>query len=204
MLHVGNSEIIVANLLSIELAITRKLLSCATQSAVVNPVQTGSCLILLLLDSHHHHVMLSVLILRQQCDIVVHSMFTGRKFLPYIHAGVWLMLGDDKIENHSFLRFNDVRTGSPLLCVSDNTDCCTEDNANWFLPGSNTPLTTSSSPYSVSRSTNASRYVALMRSTGFDGADRDDDDGLYRCEIIDTDESTKVLYVWLDANEQGN
>ena len=108
------------------------------------------------------------------------------------------MLGNDEIENHSFLQFNDVHTGSPLLCVSDNTDCCTEDNANWFLPGSTTPLTTSSSPYSVARSANTPRHVALMRSMGHDGADRDDDDGLYRCEIADTDESIRCcMFGWM-------
>ena len=112
------------------------------------------------------------------------------------------MSGDLEIENHSFLRFFDVTTGdNALLCVSDNTDCCTVHNANWFLPGSISPLTTSSSPYSVSRNTTVPRYVALMRSGS--GADRDNDDGLYRCEIIDIDGNIQMLYFWMDAGSEG-
>ena len=107
------------------------------------------------------------------------------------------------IKNHSFLRFLDVSTGgNALLCMSNNPECCTEDNANWFVPGSTTPLTTSSSPYSVSRSTTAPGNVALIRNS-LSGADRDDNDGLYRCEIIDIDGSTQMLFVWLDAASQG-
>ena len=116
------------------------------------------------------------------------------------------MLRGVVIENHSFLPFMVLNGGSLLLCVSDNPDCCTEDNANWFLPGSTTPLTTSSSPYSVSRSTPASRNVALMRKKegGTEiGIDHDDDDGLYRCEIIDTDGNTQMLYVWMDIQNEG-
>ena len=116
-----------------------------------------------------------------------------------------LIRNNVEIENHSFLRFADVTTGdNALLCVSDNTNCCTGDNANWFLPGSTTPLTTSSSPYSVTRSTTAPRNVALRRSGDGGGADSDDDDGLYRCEIIDTDGNIHMLYVWLDTGSQGN
>ena len=114
------------------------------------------------------------------------------------------MLGDNEIENHFFLRFSDVGTGNnALLCVSDNTDCCTEANANWFLPGSDMPLPTSSSPnpYSVTRSTTDPRHVRLRRGSG--GADRDNDDGLYRCEIIDTDGNIQMLYVWLDRGSEG-
>ena len=112
------------------------------------------------------------------------------------------MSGSIVIENHSFLRFADVRTGNDsLLCMSNNTDCCTEDNANWFLPGSTIPLTTISSPYSVSRSSTEQRNVALIRSGG--GINRDDDDGLYRCKIIGTDGTIQMLYVWLDAGTEG-
>ena len=110
---------------------------------------------------------------------------------------------DRVIENHAFLPFFYLNGGSLLLCVSDNPDCCSEDNANWFLPGSTTPLTTSSSPYSVTRSSTAPRHVALMRDEGVDGIDRDDDDGLYRCEIIDTNGTTQILFVWLDADVEG-
>ena len=108
------------------------------------------------------------------------------------------------IENHSFLRFSDVTNEDDvniLLCVSDNTECCTEDNANWFLPGSTTPLTTSSSPYSVSRSSNDPRHVRLRRGSG--GTNRDNNDGLYRCEIIGTDGNAHMLYVWLDSDNEG-
>ena len=112
------------------------------------------------------------------------------------------MHNDVEIENHSFLRFSDVATGdNALLCVSDNTDCCTEDNANWFLPGSTTPLTTSSSPYSVTRSSTAPRNVALMCSGG--GTDTENDDGLYHCEIIGTDGTIQLLYFWLDNGTGG-
>ena len=115
--------------------------------------------------------------------------------------------GNMIFENDFFLRFFDIRTGSnSLLCVSDNTECCTEDNANWFLPGSTTPLNTTSSPYSVSRSTDDPRNVALMRLSGVPGDIGDDpneDDGLYCCEIIGIDGSTRRLYVWLDSNAEG-
>ena len=110
---------------------------------------------------------------------------------------------DDEVENHSYLPFRVLNGGHKIQCVSDNPDCCTENNANWFLPGSTTPLTTSSSPYSVSRSSTAPRYVALMRDEGRNGIDRDDDDGLYRCEIIDTDENIQMLYVWMDIDIEG-
>ena len=117
-----------------------------------------------------------------------------------ILAGVQLIQnGVTIIENHSFLRFHDVGTGdNALLCVSDNPECCTEANANWFLPGSTTPLTGSSYPYFVSRSTTAPRNVALMR-----GGFVYDHDGLYHCEIIDTDGTTRMLYFWLDYGSQG-
>ena len=105
------------------------------------------------------------------------------------------------IENHSYLPFLVLNGGNSILCESDNPDCCTGDNANWFLPGSTTPLTTSSSPYSVTRSSTAPRNVALRRGSG--GTDRDDDDGLYRCEIIDTDGTTQMLYVWMDIDVEG-
>ena len=86
--------------------------------------------------------------------------------------------------------------------MSDNPDCCTEDNANWFRPGSDNALTNSSSPYSVSRSSTDQRNVALMRDRET-GNNPDDDDGLYRCEMIDTDGDTQILYVWMDADFGG-
>ena len=106
-----------------------------------------------------------------------------------------------EIENHSFLPFRVLNSGHTILCVSDNSDCCTEANANWFLPGSTTALTTSSFPYFVIRNTTAPKSVRLSRSIG--GVDRDDNDGLYHCEIIGTDGSTQMLYVWLDSGGQG-
>ena len=121
-----------------------------------------------------------------------------------ILTGVRLTYNGDAIENHSFLDFPDVNNNDQvLLCVSDNPDCCTEDNANWFRPGSTTPLPTSSSPspYSVTRSTTDPRHVRLRRGSG--GFDPNDDDGLYRCEIIDTEGNTQMLYVWLDVDTQG-
>ena len=113
-----------------------------------------------------------------------------------------LILGGYEIENHSFLRFLDVTTeDGALMCVSDNTDCCTEDNANWFRPDSTTALTMTSSPYFVTRSsTDSQRNVALNR---VDGGATDDDDGLYHCDIIGTDGSTQMLYVWLDRGSEG-
>ena len=107
------------------------------------------------------------------------------------------------IENHSFLPFLVLNGGGTILCVSDNPECCTEDNANWFLPGSTTALNTSSSPYSVVRSSTVPKSVALRRDSSGDGIHRDDDDGLYRCEIIDIGGSTKILYVWLDIDVEG-
>ena len=50
----------------------------------------------------------------------------------------------------------------------------------------------------MTRNSTAPRHVALMRDDGPVGIDRDDDDGLYRCEIIGTDGTTQMLYVWMD------
>ena len=116
----------------------------------------------------------------------------------YLLTGVQLKAVNREVENHAFLPFFVLNGHSLLLCVSNSTDCCTEDNANWFLPGSTTALTNSSSPYSVSRSSTDPRYVALRRDEDVDGVDRNDDDGLYRCEIIDTDGNIQMLYVWMD------
>ena len=112
------------------------------------------------------------------------------------------MYNGEEIENHSFLPFFAMNGGITIACVSDNPKCCTEDNANWFLPGSTTALTTTSSPYSVARNTNNLRNVALIREWSA-GNDQHDDDGLYHCEIIGTDGSIHKLYVWLDSDVGG-
>ena len=130
--------------------------------------------------------------------------------IAYFHhahflAGVQLERNGAKIENHSFLRFGDVINGDKaLLCVSNNTDCCTEDNANWFHPGFTTALTTSSRPYYVERTTTAPRNVALIRTNmDLHNAAQDANDGLYCCEIIDTDGNIQMLYIWLDRGSEG-
>ena len=140
----------------------------------------------------------------QTCGHICYVSFIARLTLLLLprqvllqFAGVRLMSNGVAIENHSFLKFTDVATGdNALMCMSENTECCTTDNANWYLPGSDSPITTTEEPgYFVTRGSN---YVALNRESG-----DTDVDGLYRCEILGTDGNIQKLYVWLDHGSQG-
>ena len=108
-----------------------------------------------------------------------------------------MQINGTRVSNHGFVARGDIRTNSPLLCVTpDNITCCSTAETggaslgNWYFPNG-TEVPTNDTGW-LFYSTRGPGVVRLHRHTG--GVS-----GIYRCVIPDQSGVNQTLYVGLYA-----
>ncbi len=107
--------------------------------------------------------------------------------------------------NNSIVTIIDIGVGdNALFCLSNSSSCCRSRDGvpggKWFLPGDSSLLngdgeTISTADFSRSRRSSA---VLLNRRNNAIGPE-----GLYRCDVIDTRNINKTLYIGIYTVDRG-
>ena len=111
---------------------------------------------------------------------------------------VWFSLDGTTYQNNSNVILENIGEGDDaLLCITNLTDCCHQNNTggpvlgNWFFP--NGTEVSSSGEMFITR---GQRVVRLNRR-------RDGVEGIYRCEIPDATNVNQTLYIGLYSATTG-
>ena len=112
-------------------------------------------------------------------------------------AEAGLLLRGRLLHNNSIIQWMEIGVGSAsLLCITNKTDCCSDDGASgqWISPGG-TPVPSSDSAVIQQHSVHSVRLENPRYS------DQPDMGIIYLCNIIDADDEPKHFYVGIYADQ---
>ena len=107
--------------------------------------------------------------------------------------------GGSNLENNSFVKRDDIRTGnSALKCVTDNADCCTRPDAGNWTDVRGEPVHQGASGTAKMYVTRSEKdgVVSLNRRTGGSS-------GMWRCDIPDSSGVMQSIYIYLGVSDKG-
>ena len=108
--------------------------------------------------------------------------------------------------NNSIVTITDIGVGdNALFCLTNNSRCCRNRygiaSGEWFLPGRSSPIDgggESSSTVNFSRSRRRSGVILNRRNNAIGP------EGLYRCDVIDKQNTLQSLYVGVTQSRYNN
>ena len=101
------------------------------------------------------------------------------------------------MHNNSIVQWIDIGVGSAsLLCITNKTDCCSDDSASgqWISPG-DTPVPSSGSAVIQQYGVHSVRLENPQRSN------QPDTGIIYLCNITDDDDEPKHFYVGIYSDQ---
>ena len=106
-------------------------------------------------------------------------------------------LGENNILNNSILLHGSIGEGqgNSLRCVTDNSECCTNGQGNWY-DGRGDEVHQGSDGNSDQYVTRGQRVVYLNNRTGGSV-------GLWRCDVPDSTGVQQSLYIYLGTADRG-
>ena len=108
--------------------------------------------------------------------------------LTFAISDIGFLLNGKHYNNNSVVSSTDIGdSASALLCLTDNVMCCSDSDANWYLPSSEIVQSTSYNPIYLVRDRNVVRLNKKNTATL--------PSGVFHCSIPDVSEVVQNIYI---------